>query len=83
MQNKASWYLIEQNGLYHVLTKEDAEKLNPDSYAIHQVFGSRRDALSEMSRLIQLEIAEVKSHVNKVADESWSAEIVHGLCLRL
>jgi hypothetical protein len=70
VQNKANWYLIEQNGLYHVLTKEDAEKLDPDSYAIHQVFGSRRDALSEMSRLIQLEIAEVKSHVNKVADES-------------
>ncbi len=70
MQNKASWYLIEQNGLYHALTKEDAEKLDPDSYAIHQVFGSHRDALSEMSRLIQLQIAEVKSHVNKLADES-------------
>ena len=70
MQNKASWYLIEQSGLYHALTKEDAEKLDPDSYAIHQVFGSHRDALSEMSRLIQLQIAEVKSHVSKLADES-------------
>ena len=70
MQNKASWYLIEQNGLYHALTKEDAEKLDPDSYAIHQVFNSHRDVLSEMSRLIKLEIAEVKLHVNKLADES-------------
>jgi len=70
VQNKASWYLIEQNGLYHALTKEDAEKFDPDSYAIHQVFDSHRDALSEMSRLIKLEIAEVKLHVNKLADES-------------
>jgi hypothetical protein len=70
VQNKASWYLIEQNGLYHALTKEDAEKLDPDSYAIHQVFDSHRDALSEMSRLIKLEITEVKLHVNKLADES-------------
>ena len=70
MLNKANWYLIKQNGLYHAIAKEDAEKLDPDSYAIHQVFDSHRDALSEMSRLIKLEIAEVKLHVNKLADES-------------
>jgi hypothetical protein len=70
MQNKASWYLIEQKGLYHAVSKEDAEKLDPESYAIHQVFDSHREALSEMMRLIQLEIEEVKSHVNHLADES-------------
>lgn len=70
MQNKASWYLIEQNGLYRAYSKEDVEKLAPDSYAIHQVFDSHREALSEMSRLIQLEIQEVRSHVNKLADGS-------------
>jgi hypothetical protein len=70
VQNKASWYLIEQNGLYRAYSKEDVEKLAPDSYAIHQVFDSHREALSEMSRLIQLEIQEVRSHVNKLADGS-------------
>lgn len=70
MQNKASWYLIEQKGLYHAVSKEDAEKLDPESYAIHQVFDSHREALSEMMRLIQLEIEEVKSHVNHLADDS-------------
>lgn len=70
MQNKASWYLIEQNGLYRAVAKEDADKLDQDTYVIQQVFDSHREALSEMSRLIQLEIAEVKSHVNKLADES-------------
>jgi len=70
MQNKASWYLIEQKGLYHAVSKEDVEKLDPESYAIHQVFDSHREALSEMMRLIQLEIEEVKSHVNHLADES-------------
>ena len=69
MQNKASWYLIEQNGLYRAVAKEEADKLDQDTYVIQQVFDSHREALSEMSRLIQLEIAEVKSHVNKLADE--------------
>jgi predicted HTH domain antitoxin len=70
MLNKANWYLIQQNGLHHAIAKEDAEKLDPDSYVIQQVFESRKDALTEMSRLIQLEITEVKSHVNKLVDGS-------------
>jgi hypothetical protein len=68
--NKANWYLIKQNGLYHAIAKEDAEKLDPDSYVIQQVFDSQKDALTEMSRLIQLGINEVKSHVNKLVDGS-------------
>lgn len=70
MLKKSSWYLIKQNGLYHAMAKEDAEKLDPDSYVIQQVFDSHKDALSEMRRLIQLEINEVKLHVNKLVDES-------------
>ena len=70
MLNKANWYLIQQNGLHHAIAKEDAEKLDPDSYVIQQVFESRKDALTEMSRLIQLEITEVKSHVSKLVDGS-------------
>ncbi len=70
MLNKANWYLIQQNGLHHAIAKEDAEKLDPDSYVIQQVFESRKDTLTEMSRLIQLEITEVKSHVNKLVDGS-------------
>ena len=62
--------MIEQNGLYRAVAKEEADKLDQDTYVIQQVFDSHREALSEMSRLIQLEIAEVKSHVNKLADES-------------
>ena len=70
MLNKANWYLIKQNGLHHAIAKEDAEKLDPDSYVIQQVFESRKDTMTEMSRLIQLEITEVKSHVNKLVDGS-------------
>ena len=57
-------------GINQHFPKEDAEKLDPDSYVIQQVFESRKDALTEMSRLIQLEITEVKSHVNKLVDGS-------------
>jgi hypothetical protein len=70
VQNKAKWYLIKQDGLYHAMAKEDAEKLDPDSYVIHKVFNSHKDALSEMRRLIQLEINEVHLHVDKLVDES-------------
>lgn len=62
--------MIEQNGLYHAVAKEDAEKLDPASYVIQQVFDSHHEALSEMSRRIQLEIEEVRNHVNRVAGES-------------
>ena len=66
MQNKASWYLIKQDGLYRAVSKDDAGKLPDASYEIHQVFDTHREALSEMSRLIQLEIKDVSSHVNQL-----------------
>lgn len=66
MQNKASWYLIKQDGLFHAVSKEDAGKLPAEAYEIQQVFDTHREALSEMSRLIHLEIEDVKSQVNKL-----------------
>ena len=66
MQNKASWYLIKQDGLFHAVSKEDADKLPAETYEIQQVFDTHREALSEMSRLIHLEIEDVKSQVNKL-----------------
>ena len=68
MQNKASWYLIKQGGLFHAVSKAEAVKLPAETYVIQQVFDTHREALSEMSRLIQLEIQDVKSHVNKLTD---------------
>jgi len=69
MKNTAQWYLIEQEGLFHVYPKEGMEKLNPDTYTIQKVFDTRREALTEMGRLIQLEIADVKAHVNQLAKD--------------
>ena len=68
MQNKASWYLIKQGGLFHAVSKAEAVKLPAETYEIQQVFDTHREALLEMSRLIQLEIQDVKSHVNKLTD---------------
>jgi hypothetical protein len=52
MQIKRTWYLIEQDQLQHVLAHDDFAKLEPDSYVLHQVFDTHREALNEMSRLI-------------------------------
>jgi hypothetical protein len=50
-----------------VLTQEAFAKLEPDSYILHQVFDTHREALHEMSRLIKLAIDDVKDEVNKMA----------------
>lgn len=67
MENKNAWYLIEQDGLHRAISNEDFSKLVPDSYVLHQVFATHREALNEMSRLIKLEIQDVKDEVNKMA----------------
>ena len=67
MEIKSAWYLIEQDQLHHVLSHEDFSKLVPDSYVLHQVFDTHREALNEKSRLIKLAINDVKEEVNKMA----------------
>ncbi|NBX54308.1 MAG: hypothetical protein EBQ82_00490 [Betaproteobacteria bacterium] len=63
---KNSWYLIEQDRLHRVVTVEEFSKLAPDSFVLHQVFATHREALHEMSRLIKLEIQDVKEEVDKM-----------------
>ena len=67
MEIKSGWYLIEQAQLHHVLAHDDFVKLEPDSYVLHQVFDTHREALNEMSRLIRLAIDDLKDEVNKMA----------------
>ena len=66
MEIKSGWYLIEQDQLHRVLAHEDFAKLEPDSYVLHQVFDTHREALNEMSRLIKLAINDLKDEVNKM-----------------
>lgn len=70
MEIKSAWYLIEQDQLHHVLSHEDFAKLEPDTYLLHQVFDTHREALHEMSRLIKLAISDVKDEVNKMVPPS-------------
>jgi hypothetical protein len=67
MEIKSGWYLIEQDQLHHVLAQADFAKLEPDSYVLHQVFDTQREALNEMSRLIKVAINDLKHEVNKMA----------------
>jgi hypothetical protein len=70
MEIRSAWYLIEQDQLHHVLSHEDFAKLEPDTYLLHQVFDTHREALHEMSRLIKLAISDVKDEVNKMVPPS-------------
>jgi len=67
MQIKRTWYLIEQDQLHHVLAHDEFSKFEPDSYDLHQVFPTHREALNEMSRMIKLAINDLKDEVNKMA----------------
>jgi hypothetical protein len=56
------WYLIERDKLHRVVTAQEFEQLQPDSFTLHQVFDNRRDALQEMIRLVNTAVQEV-SHL--------------------
>ena len=59
------WYLIECDKLHRVVTQQDFQDLVPDSFTLHQVFDNRREALSEMIRLVQTTVQEVSHQVDK------------------
>jgi hypothetical protein len=63
------WYLIERDKLHRVVTAEEFEQLQPDTFTLHQVFDNRREALHEMIRLVQTAVDEVSHQV----DEKTSA----------
>ncbi|MEY2658142.1 MAG: hypothetical protein EB096_09825 [Betaproteobacteria bacterium] len=59
------WYLIERDKLHRVVTAEEFEQLQPDSFTLHQVFDNRREALHEMIRLVQTAVDEVSHQVDE------------------
>ena len=59
------WYLIERDKLHRVVTAEEFEQLQPDSFTLHQVFDYRREALHEMIRLVQTAVDEVSHQVDE------------------
>jgi hypothetical protein len=67
VENLNAWYLIEQDNLHHVLPHHKFTQLVPDTFVLHQVFDTHREALHEMSRLIELEIKDVHAEVSKIS----------------
>ena len=59
------WYLIERDKLHRVVTAEEFEQLQPDSFTLHQGFDNRREALHEMIRLVQTAVDEVSHQVDE------------------
>jgi len=66
VENLNAWYLIEKDRLHHVLPHHKFAQLAPDTFVLHQVFDTHREALHEMSRLIELEIKDVHKEVNNI-----------------
>jgi hypothetical protein len=59
------WYLIERDKLHRVVTAHEFQQLPPDSFTLHQVFDTRREALQEMLRLVQTAVQEVSHQVGE------------------
>jgi hypothetical protein len=57
------WYLIERDKLHRIVTADEFQQLAPDTFTLHQVFETRREALQEMLRLVQTAVQEASHHV--------------------
>ena len=57
------WYLIECDKLHRIVAADEFQQLAPESFTLHQVFDTRREALQEMLRLVQTAVQEASHHV--------------------
>ncbi len=64
MNFQNTWYVVERHNKYEVLSHEVLSGLSPDSYVMLQNFDTHHQALSELSRLIHLEIQDTQKKID-------------------
>ncbi|MSQ57302.1 MAG: hypothetical protein EXR35_07290 [Limnohabitans sp.] len=72
MKFNDTWYVIEKNKRLEVVSQADYESMDPESFVMIQLFDSKREAKSEVIRLIReqgkealekiIELEKTKSH---------------------
>lgn len=64
MHLENTWYVIERNKRYEVVSHHALSEFAEDSYVMLQNFETHAEALSEYHRLIKLEIEETRNKIN-------------------
>ncbi|MFN0003782.1 MAG: hypothetical protein ACKVPZ_02210 [Burkholderiaceae bacterium] len=59
-----TWYIIEHQKKYEVISHKDMMALDASSYQMIQNYRTHHDALMEMSRLVTQDIANVHEKLN-------------------
>jgi len=59
-----TWYIIEHQKKYEVISHKDLMALDASSYQMIQNYRTHLDALMEMSRLVTQDIANVNEKLN-------------------
>lgn len=64
MHLENTWYVIERNKRYEVVSHHALSEFVEDSYVMLQNFDTHAEALSEYHRLIKLEIEETRHKID-------------------
>ena len=64
MNFQNTWYVIERKNKYEAVSHNDWSALSPDSYVMLQNFDTHHEALSELRRLIHLEIQDAMKKID-------------------
>jgi TRAP-type C4-dicarboxylate transport system substrate-binding protein len=66
MHLENTWYVIERNKRYEVVSHHVLTEFAEDSYVMLQNFETHTEALSEYHRLIKLEIEETRHKIDGI-----------------
>jgi riboflavin biosynthesis pyrimidine reductase len=67
MDFKNTWYIIERNQKFEIISHEDLMALEESTpYQMVQNYRSHHDAVMEMSRLVMQDISEVNAKINRL-----------------
>jgi hypothetical protein len=64
MNFQNTWYVIERKNKYEAVSHTVLSDLPPDSYVMLQNFDTHHEALSELGRLIHLEIQDTLKKID-------------------
>jgi hypothetical protein len=70
MNFQNTWYVIERKNKYEAVSHAVLSDLASDSYVMLQNFDTHQEALTELRRLIRLEIQDAMKKIDGLADHS-------------
>lgn len=67
MNFENTWYVVERHNKYEAISHAVLSGLPSDSYVMLQNFDTHHEALSELRRLIHLEIQDMQKKIDRIS----------------